>query len=416
MNILWVSSFFPFPPDNGAKIRGYFLIRELSKWNEISVFSLIQSPQELENIEPLQQICREVYGILPGDKLFGSLDGRRRWYDVPMGMFFPHPKYFFGPPSKNVVEKLTQVMIHGKYDLVITEPLMMINYLWDLLNHHQRPLMVLSELNVESLIQEQTYLFARGDIQKLRKYIYFRSFISLERTACEKFDHILVVSDKDMDQLLRLFPSISRDRLSLVPNGVDVNWYDIGEVTHEENTLIYNGALTYIANYDAVKYFLKEIFPLILLEVPQIKLIITGRTDGVDISSLPYSDHIIFTGYVSDIRPVVKSSSVCVVPLRVGGGTRLKILEALAIGTPVVATAKGAEGLRLESGRDLLIANSPEEFAENVVKLLRDPDLREFLTRNARSSIDEIYGWSHIGHKLQASLEHLLDSRVRGAG
>ena len=281
MKILWVSSFFPYPPDNGAKIREFFLIRELAEKHDISVFSLVQSADELDGSEPLLQICQNVTGVLPENKLPNLLDGRRQWYDVPMGILSPHPKFMYGRPSMNVVRQLHAELSSGKYDVVIVESLVTVNYLWDFLHLPNKPIMILSELNIESLIQEQTLRHARGVIQKLRKWIYYHSFVRFEKQTCQLFDKIIVVSEKDYLDIQTLFPSLKAEHLILAPNGVDIQWNDIGNIPKEENTLIYNGALTYSANYDAIYYFLNKIFPLIIKQIPDVKLKITGKTDEI---------------------------------------------------------------------------------------------------------------------------------------
>ncbi len=212
MKILWVSSFFPYPPDNGAKIREYFLIRELAEKHDISVFSLVQSADELDGSEPLQKICQNVTGVLPENKLPNLLDGRRRWYDVPMGILFPHPKFMYGRPSMNVVRQLHAELSSGKYDVVIVESLVTVNYLWDFLHLPNKPIMILSELNIESLIQEQTLRHARGVIQKLRKWIYYHSFVRFEKQTCQLFNKIIVVSEKDYVDIQTLFPSLKAER------------------------------------------------------------------------------------------------------------------------------------------------------------------------------------------------------------
>lgn len=417
MKILWICPFFPYPPDNGSRIRGYFTTRELARWNEVSIFSLIQSAEEGQNLAPLREYCREVKGVLPENKRPDAFfDGRRSIKDVLPGFFRPEPRHFYGPPSPNVVQELRDCLRNGNYDVVIFNHLLMTNYAWDFLNESGKLLRVLSQENVESLIQRQYISLARGIPTKLRKILYYLSFIRFEQKACLRFDHVVVCSANDRLNLLKFVPQLGPERVSLLPNGVDTAWYDIGEVPMENVTLIYNGSLTYEANYDAVRYFLADIFPLIQKGLPSVKLKITGKTNGVDLAGLPLSENVIFTGYVADIRPVVKSSTVCIVPLQVGGGTRLKVLEAMAAGTPVVATSKGAEGLQLEPGRDFLLADTPEDFACQVLRLLNNPDLRNEISRNGRQAVEERYGWQGIVHQFHRKLEILAQSVEGGQG
>jgi glycosyltransferase involved in cell wall biosynthesis len=169
--------------------------------------------------------------------------------------------------------------------------------------------------------------------------------------------------------------------------------------------LIYPGALTYHSNLDAMVYFLRESWPIIQKQRPQVRLRITGRTDGVDLARLALTDQVVMTGYLDDIRSAVAQSWICVVPLRAGGGTRLKILESLALGTPVVSTSKGAEGLNLIPGRDILVADEPADFAEAVLNVLQDPVLRETLSRNGRQAVEAKYDWRIIGQQFDDFVE-----------
>ena len=167
----------------------------------------------------------------------------------------------------------------------------------------------------------------------------------------------------------------------------------------EPDTLIYPGSLTYKANYDAADFFFSEIYPLIEVSCPNIKVKISGSYENVEIHRLrlPSSCHL--TGFVEDIRPVVAAAWICIVPLRQGSGTRLKILEALALGTPVVTTSKGMQGLDLEPETHLLVADQPKEFARQVLRLMDDLDLRLKLVEAGRKRIEEAYSWKMIGEQ-----------------
>ena len=173
----------------------------------------------------------------------------------------------------------------------------------------------------------------------------------------------------------------------------------------EPNTLVFNGSLTYHANYDAMRYFLAEVFPLIQQQEPGVSLTITGPTSGVDLSGLRLNDGVRLSGYLDDIRPLLASASACVVPIRSGGGTRLKILEAMALGTPVVSTSKGAEGLEVTPGKQILVADEPAEFAAQVICLLRAPALREQLRTRARRLVEQQYDWREIGQRFANLVE-----------
>jgi glycosyltransferase involved in cell wall biosynthesis len=194
----------------------------------------------------------------------------------------------------------------------------------------------------------------------------------------------------------------------VVPNGVDLDRYKDDFGAPEPGTLVFPGALTYGANFDAMAFFLNQVFPLVKARWPEVILRITGRANGVPVDRLPLDERVILTGYLDDVRPTVAQSWACVVPLRIGGGTRLKILEAMALGTPVVSTSKGAEGLEITPGEDILIADEPTEFADAVLRLLDDPVLRTELAANGQRLVREQYGWEQIGKKLSQLLHQVV--------
>jgi len=181
--------------------------------------------------------------------------------------------------------------------------------------------------------------------------------------------------------------------IEVIPNCINVADYnDVHEVA-QVNTMIFTGSFRYFANHDAMTWFLREIYPRIQARVPDIHLTVTGDHANLP---LPPAENVTLTGFVDDVRPLVASSWASLAPLRLGGGTRLKILEAMALRTPVVTTSKGAEGLDVQRDEHLLIADTPEAFAEAVIRLLKKPGLRKQLTGNAYQLVREKYDWAVV--------------------
>jgi glycosyltransferase involved in cell wall biosynthesis len=404
MKILWICPFLPFPPDNGLRIREHNLITRISQDHEVHLFTLIQSTDEMQNVAEFRKQVTSLTAVLPDEKKPGSLDQRRTISDVYLGIFDKRPRRFYGNVSRNVISALRELYNANDYDLMIVEALCMTNYVWDLLPLHKFPA-VLVEHNIESDIQKLVWQTSSGFVTRMRKWLYYETFKGFEINACKHFDKIVCVSEKDRDCLAQTLSANEHSvSIDIVPNGVDLTIGAGLQIIPEPDTLIYSGALTYNANYDAVAYFLREIFPLIQEKHPRVRLFITGATDGVDLNALPKNDAVIFTGYVADIHSMIKSKWVSIVPLRIGGGTRLKILEAIVLGTPVVSTSKGAEGLNITPGNGCLIADQPAEFAQAVLHLLENAATRAQVGQAGMEEIRTRYDWNLIATDMQKFL------------
>lgn len=234
-----------------------------------------------------------------------------------------------------------------------------------------------------------------GSWQKARLY---------ESRLFKRFDLITMVSELDQSVCQRELPWY-KGRVEVVANGVDCEFNKPAMESRYSNVLVYNGALTYHANFEAIRWFLADVYPRIRLAIPQVRLIITGSTDGVNLNDLLIDASVSLPGFIDDVRKPVGEAAVCVAPIREGGGTRLKILEAMALGTPVVSTSKGAEGLNVKSGYHLLIANDPSAFAQDTITLLRDSHLRAYLAANARKLVEDQYDWCEIGTRFVKLVE-----------
>src|SRR5262249_2931776 len=209
-----------------------------------------------------------------------------------------------------------------------------------------------------------------------------------------------VVSRAERDLLRRLVPHY--DGLEIVPNFVRVADYRIPLCERRPNELIFAGALSYPANYDAAAWFVREVFPLVRREVPEARLIITGDEGG---RPLPRSGGLTLTGHLADARPAVAGATVGLAPIRQGGGTRLKGLAAMGLGTPIVSPSKGAEGLAVTAGEHLLIGDSPETFARETVRLLQDPALRHRLSEAGRQRVEATYNSTIVGPRFRELVE-----------
>ena len=198
-------------------------------------------------------------------------------------------------------------------------------------------------------------------------------------------------------------------RIEVVPNGVDTSAnHPDAAFQPKPFSLIYTGAVTYNANYDAVAYFIREIWPLVRARYPQATFMVTGGTGTVDVSDLASVAGVSFSGYLPSVAEAVRQQWAVVAPLRVGGGTRLKILEAMALGTPVIATSKGAEGLDVHNEENILIADRPQAFADAISRLFEDATLRNKLALAGRALVERDYDWGALASRLVDLIEGML--------
>ena len=217
-----------------------------------------------------------------------------------------------------------------------------------------------------------------------------------ERLLAARFDAVSVVSEQER----ALFRNLTRNGPTpamVIPNGIDTGLLDFNGVPRENNLLAFTGALSYGPNRDAALCLCREVLPLVRRHVPEARVRITGRASDADRELFGASNMMVeLTGYVDDIRPMIASASALVAPLRFGGGTRLKILEAMGLGTPVVTTPMGAEGIDVSNGRDILLGETAEEIADAAMRLLTDPEFSSEIARNARELVRKRYQWPAI--------------------
>jgi glycosyltransferase involved in cell wall biosynthesis len=228
-----------------------------------------------------------------------------------------------------------------------------------------------------------------------------------ERRTLERFDGVLAVSDADRQTFSGLYPGAIRQPVHVVPTGVDTEYFAPAATPQPApcgSHLIFTGSMDWLPNEDAMQYFCRDILPLIRAEQPDVTLAIVGRTPTPAVKRLADEHGVTVTGRVDDVRPYMNDAAVYIVPLRIGGGTRLKIFEAMAMGKAVVSTTVGAEGLPVTDGTHVMLADEPRTFAAAVVALLRDPNRRRQLETAARALVVEHYDWSAVAGSLEDAL------------
>jgi glycosyltransferase involved in cell wall biosynthesis len=239
----------------------------------------------------------------------------------------------------------------------------------------------------------------------------WRKALAYERAACRRFDSVVAVSRADAEMMRREYDV---KNVSDVPTGVDTDFFRRTNATaRAPHNLVFTGSMDWLPNEDAMQYFIKDVLPLIKQSVPDVTLTVVGRDPFPSLVERSRRDpSIIVTGRVEDVRPYMERASAYVVPIRVGGGTRLKIYEAMAMELPIVSTTVGAEGLPVNDGAELLLADTPEEFAAAVVRVLTDEEFARALARRAAELVREKYGWDGVAAEFVALCEEARAGRA----
>lgn len=388
MRLLVLSTWLPYPPDNGSRQRAYHLLRQLARRNEVTLlsFGVARTP---DDEEALRAMCGRVELVPPAQP-----GGRRLAW---RGLLSPVPRYVMQTESARMKALVAARVL--QHDAALALQLDAARYLsaWP-----QVP-RVFEEVEVGLYLDA----LSRGAsaLDRWRHRLTWWKHRRFVRGLVNSFDRSTVVSATERSHLLEI--GCDPDRIDVVPNGANAA-VDLPARSQRAPRLIYPGSVTYSANLDAVRYFVRDVLPLVRRARPDVTFVVTGPTDGADIAGLQSEAGVTFTGLVPDVAPLIAESAACVVPLRIGGGSRLKVLQALALGTPVVSTRKGVEGLDVEPGRHALVADGSEPFAEHVLRVMGDPVLAGDLSRHGHALVCQRYGWEAIGR----SLERVIGSAV----
>lgn len=388
MKILFLSRWFPFPINNGSKLRIYNLLYGLSQHHDVTLVSFVdQSGVDPEAVE-VQDIVSDVK-VVPWRE-FNPNTLRAR-----LGIFSLKPRSIVDTFSPEMANTITEALSNQRYDLVIASQLQMAAYL----PYFQNLPAFFEEIEI-GFFHDQAFS-SDGKIRIRHALTWFKLRMYLSRLL-NSFQACTVASKQELQLLMRNVSGYKKP-IVVIPNCLNIKEYINVTAEKRADTLIFTGPFTYRANYEAMLWFVAEVFPLILEKIPDAQLIITGDHANLP---LPSSKNVTLAGYVNDIKKLIASCTVSIAPLLSGGGTRLKILEAMALGTPVVATSKGAEGLDAKDGEHLLLADVPEDFANCVIRILMDIDIRLRIQNNAFHMVKENYDWETVMPSFMSFAEH----------
>lgn len=397
MNILVIYPYIPYPIDRGTYQRVFHLLRALARDHTVDLLALAEKGERVEHRGVFEEFCRNVT-FVPFE--------HPRWPRLfPNRLSHPLPTTIRHWRLPEVAEAIRAKLAQNSYDLVHVCDIVMAQYF--LHEHRHLPLCV-DRSRVDLQFQEEQFkrmpaglkstLLHQEQIWKLRRF---------ERQVARR-TALQVVCGPDDEEFIRT--EISLDvPVQVVTNGVDLDFFRpdaTPEPRDEKPTVLFCGAMDYMPNMDALRWYFGDIHERLLRRVPDLRVLIVGKSPADEVRAYAELPGVVVTGGVPDVRPYYRRAWAQIVPLRVGGGTRLKIPESMAVGTPVISTTIGAQGLALTHGKDILLADTAEMFAHYTERMLNDPALRQKIETHGMQTCRARFGWPGLGRQLSATYEH----------
>jgi len=386
----------PYPLDAGPKVRAYYTLRHLAaNGHAVTLVSFIRSSDTPEAVEHLRNYCERVVTV-PIE--------RTRWQDglaLARSLLTGQPLLIARDHSAPMYARLQTLVDECHFDAIHADQLWMAPYALAARARaalqSERPRLILDQHNAVYLLTRRMAAQARNPIARLGYRRESVRMAAYEAQTCLAFDRVVTVTDEDRQYLLQLYPNGRQPRFSnVIPICLELESNTVENRLPNASTILFLGGMHWPPNADGVEWFAEHVLSLIRVHVPEARFTAIGKQPPQSLRAEVLAGHIHLPGYVEDVRPFWRNSGVFVVPLRAGGGMRVKILDAWAWGVPVVSTTVGAEGLACSSGNNVLLADSAEEFAQAVVQVLTDQDLATRLAQGGRATLEKYYDWRTV--------------------
>ncbi len=398
MKILVFYPYIPYPVDRGTYQRTFHLLRELARTHEVDLLALSEGGERLEQRDVFEQFCRRVK-FVPFE--------HPKWPRLHERLLNLKPTTVRHWDLAHVADALDEMLRSEQYDLVHVCDIVLAQFFLDRYPH--MPISVdRSRVDLQFQLQQHAAM-SHGFKAKLLDYENLAKLAAFEKRVARR-STLQVVCGPDDEVFVheRISPDVP---VLVVANGVDLDYFRpdaAPDARASDPTILFCGAMDYTPNVDALRWFFHEgIHDDLLMQIPNLRTLIVGKSPLPEVLAHGTRQGVTVTGGVPDVRPYYRQAWLQVVPLRIGGGTRLKIVESLAIGTPVVSTTIGAQGLHLKHGEDVLLADTVADFAEKTAKLLSDSALRAQLETRGMQIANQRFGWRTIGRQLSRHYQTL---------
>jgi len=414
VRILWLKTELLHPVDKGGKIRTYHMLRELKREHHITYLTLDDGSAAADAHEQASEYCHELV-IVPHHTRAKFTAGF--YAELAGNLMSPLPyfmkKYESAGMRREIIARTTTTGATARetFDIVVCD------FLQPSVNVPENLpcAAVLFQHNVEAMIWKRHYEVQTNPAKKAYLYGQWRKSRAYEQAACRRFDTVIAVSREDREKMQREY---NLKAVADVPTGVDTNYFHPTAkdetAGRDPHNLVFTGSMDWLPNEDAIQYFTKQIMPLVKERVPDATLTVVGRNPYPSLVELGQRDaSVIVTGRVEDVRPYMERAAAYIVPIRIGGGTRLKIYEAMAMEKPIISTTVGAEGLPVSDGVDLLLADTPAAFAGAIVRVLRDEAFARQLGARAAGIVREQFGWNKVAASFAEICERVVAQRAQ---
>lgn len=388
MNILFISTNYPYPADDGHNLRTLNILKCLARNHRVFYFAFSKNKEPAAPNDPVREMCEFVRIFFAAD----DFSKMRFTVSLCLNIFSRYPyvaqKYY----RRELEQEIGQIQRLYKIDLVHLDLLPLARYGRHLGGDIPR---ALTEHNVESKRVLRLARNSRNPLLKGYLYLQYAKLRAFEKKEIGRCEICITVSEEDAQLLQKMVPT---GRFFVVPNGVDTDFFKPGDGIPDPNTLIWTGGMSDLYNKEAMDYFARGIWPIIDRQVDGVKFLVVGKNPTDSVLKISRGNrNVKVLGYVDDVRPHMDQAAIFVAPIKSGGGTKLKVLNAMAMGKAVVTTRVGAEGIKATNGRHIVIADGPREFAEAVIDLMRRPSAARAMSEKARELVVSHYSWTTIG-------------------
>lgn len=391
MNVLYLMPYNPVNPTFGGALRIYHLLTHLCKHHDVTVAGFSNPEQEKLLIEDFPELKGKTHFVR---SKYSDTDNR---LTLIKSLFTTHSHWYLNSRSDELQKILNRLTSEKNFDIIQSEFPALAMY-----NFNTPAKKVIDAHNVEyDNFRRMTKV--KNPLKKLFYHLEAFKFYREETDVCSRQDALFATSERDISIFNKSVPNTPK---YLIPNGVDPNYFKPFTAPPKPHSMVFVGMMKYVPNYDGMNYFLDEIFPKILDRYPDATITIIGKNPPESLAQRA-GKNIIITGFVEDTRPYIRDASVYVVPLRMGGGTRLKILEALAMKKPIVTTSIGCEGIDVVNRESAMISDTPQGFADAVIELFSKEELCKKITETGYSLMNDNYRWESIGMQMSKAYEEI---------